>query len=156
MRDAANRSIAKGLVTEIDLKFASLIVNCAGLTEEDHIPGPKCRKTNIRWAKQEFDARVKDWFNLLDMSSTNDIIHPQKPPIMFNESFGLDKSKLSTGSGCSPVLDLKKENKVKLKLAAIKKEKVERLRLLEETNRVLLEADKYLEYTKHEVARLNE
>ena len=58
------------------------------------------------------------------MSSTNDIIHPQTPPVMFSESFGLDKSKLSTGSGCSPVLDLKKKkNKVKLKPAAIKKEK---------------------------------
>ena len=65
IRDAANRSIVKVLVNEIDLKFASLIVNCAGLTEEDHIPGSKCRKTNIRRAKQEFDARVKDWFDLL-------------------------------------------------------------------------------------------
>ena len=158
MRDAANRSIVKGLVTEIDLKFASLMVNCAGLTEEDHIPGTKCRKTNIRRAKQEFDARVKDWFDLLDMSLTNDIIHPQTPPVMFNESFGLDKSKLSTRSGCLPVLDLKKkENKVKLKRAAIKKEKeVERLRLSEETNRVLLEADKCLEYAKREAARLKE
>ena len=109
MRDAANRSIVKGLVTEIDLKFASLIVNCVGLTEENHIPGTKCRKTNIRRAKQEFDARVKDWFGLLDMSSANDVIHPQTPPVMFNESFGLDKSKLSTGSGCSPVVDLKKK-----------------------------------------------
>ena len=150
MRDAANRSIVKGLVTEIDLKFGSLIVNCAGLTEEDHIPGTKCRKTNIRRAKQEFDARVKDWFDLLDMSSAN-VLHPQTPPVMFNESFELDESKLSTGSGCSPVLDLKK------KVAAIKKEKeVERLRLSEETNRVLLEADKCLEYAKREAARLKE
>ena len=119
MRDAANRSIVKGLVTEIDLK--SLIVNCAGLTEENHIPGTKCLKTNLRRAKQEFDARVKDWFDLLGMSSANNVFHPQTSPVMFNESFGLDESKLSMGSWCSPVLDFKKkENKVKLKLAAIK------------------------------------
>ena len=157
MLHAGNREIVVSLAKEIDYKFNSILRDCAEFGEGDQLPGVSLKKTDLRQSKIEFDNRVKDWLVCVNSTSSKNILRPQTPPALPNESFESFETRSEAYSHSSSLTLKQKERHVKLRVAMAKKEKeAERVRLAEETERVLFEADKRLESVKREVAQLKQ
>ena len=156
MLHAGNREIVS-LAKEIDYKFNSILRDCAEFGEGNQLPGVSLKKTDLRQSKIEFDNRVRDWLVCVDSTSSKNILRPQTPPALPNESFESLQTRSEAYSHSSSLTLKQKERHVKLRVAMAKKEKeAERVRLAEETERVLFEADKRLESVKREVAQLKQ
>ena len=93
----------------------------------------------------------------VDSNSSKNTFEPQTPSALPNESYESFETKSEAYSHFSSLTLKQTERHVKRRVAMAKKEKeAERVRLAEETERVLFEADKRLESVKREVAQLKQ
>ena len=101
MLHAGNRKIVLSLTKEIDYKFNSILRGCAEFGEGDQLPGVSLKKTDLRQSKIEFDNRVRDWLVCVDSTSSKNILRPQTPPALRNESFESFETKFEAYSHSS-------------------------------------------------------
>ena len=129
-----NKNVLKTLISSINLDYDSVLAECIFLSEEGLLPGTQTKKISVEQAKLEFDARVKSWYESVDLPP---IGTKSLCPLSAAGSKGSSLDGDSRCSGRSSRSSLssfkRKESLVKLKLALFAKEKEkERSRIAEE------------------------
>ena len=146
-----NECIVRNLVTDINSDFDNLMAKCVELADSAVLPGTVVEKISVKKAKLEFDVRVKDWLDDIELTKARGDIQPQAQPVLPKASFvlgdtGSTGSRRTGRSSGSSVAFKRKEGLVKMKLARYAKEKeIEKLRMTDAAERELLEADKHLQ-----------
>ena len=146
-----NECIVRNLVTDINSDFDNLMAKCVELVDSAVLPGTVVEKISVKKAKLEFDVRVKDWLDDIELTKARGDIQPEAQPVLPKASFvlgdtGSTGSRRTGRSSGSSVAFKRKEGLVKMKLARYAKEKeIEKLRMTDAAERELLEADKHLQ-----------
>ena len=152
MLQAENKCILRNLVAKINYDLDALLVQCISIDDDALLPGTAVKLINAKRAKLEFDIRVNDWFDDIELTKARCDIQSQPQSVLPNANlvFGDTRSTGSRRTGRSSGSSLafkRKEGLVKMKLARFAKQKeIEKLRMTDVVERELQEALGYLSF----------
>ena len=150
MLRAENECISKNLVADINGDFDALMVQCISIDDDALLPGTAVKLVTVKSAKLEFDTRVNDWFDDIELTKAWCDIQPQpqsvlpKANLVFEDTRSTGSRRTGRSSGSSLAFK-REEGLVKMKLARFAKEKeIEKLRMTDVVEKELREVDKRL------------
>ena len=136
MLNFENESVVRNLLAVINAEYDMLMVECVWLSDGDLLPDTDTTKMGVRQAKFEFDSRVKEWYDDIELRACDKSLNSPLPlpPWLDGRSVCSHRSTSS-----SAISRRRKENQVKLKLALYAKEIKEEKSLQREGDRQALE-----------------
>ena len=144
-----NKGILKDVLAEINYLYEILVAESVNLPHEINLPGTTTKFIDIKTAKSEFDARVKDWLESIELAQI--VNYDKKTPSSDVYEVRSVHSKRSGRFSSSSVIYRRKERLVKLKKAMFAKEReAEKCRIFEENQKELDELEERLKFAERE------
>ena len=144
-----NKGILKDVLAEINYLYEILVAESVNLPHEINLPGTTTKIIDVKTAKSEFDARVKDWQESIELAQI--VNYDEKTPSSDVYEVRSVHSKRSGRSSSSSVIYRRKEGLVKLKKAMFAKEReAEKCRIFEENQKELDELEERLKFAERE------
>ena len=142
-----NKGILKDVLVEINYLYEILAAESVNFSHEINLPGTTTKIIHVKNAKSEFDSRVKDWQESIELAQI--VNYDEKTPSSDVYEVRSVHSKRSGRSSSSSVIYRRKEGLVKLKKAMFAKEReAEKCRIFEENQKELDELEERLKFCR--------